>query len=219
MLSDEIAYVRITLFLEPTARDLASALSLAYASNRGKLSGLILDLRNNPGGILGSSVGVAAVFLPGNALITRTEGRIADSKKRFYASEYYNVLGKMPDPLVAVPRETVPMVVLVNRGSAGGSEIVAASLQDHHRATIIGERTFGLGTLQTILPLYNKTALKLTTARYYTPNGAPIDGMGVVPDIVFDGEGSGNAPSPRLRPEDDPAVIRATQILQGLLKP
>jgi len=216
----EIAYIRITQFQESTAQKLASALSTAFAENQDKLKGLILDLRNNPGGLLDSAVGVSAAFLPHGALITYSEGRGENSRMHIYASPEHYVRYPKPDPFKNVPREikTVPMVVLVNRGTAGGSEIVAAALKDHRRATIVGERTYGNGVIQTILPLSSNTALKLAIARYYTPNGTLIDKVGVAPEVVLDGGKNGNAPQSGLRLEDDLAVTRAIHILQGLVK-
>jgi carboxyl-terminal processing protease len=136
------------------------------------LKGLVLDLRNNPGGVLNGAVAVSDAFLK-KGLIVYTEGRVNDSKLRFNAT---------PDDIL----DDAPMVVLVNQGSASASEIVSGALQDHKRAIIVGSRTFGKGSVQTILPLSNGTAVKLTTARYYTPSGRSIQAEGIEPDIALD---------------------------------
>jgi carboxyl-terminal processing protease len=140
--------------------------------NKGALKGLILDLRNNPGGVLNGAVAVSDAFLT-KGMIVYTEGRIADSRLRFNAT---------PDDII----DGAPLVVLVNQGSASASEIVAGALQDHKRAIIIGAKTFGKGSVQTILPLSSDSALKLTTARYYTPSGRSIQAEGITPDIVLE---------------------------------
>ena len=139
---------------------------------KGKISGLILDLRNNPGGVLNAAVEVSDAFLE-KGLIVYTQGRVPDSELKFSAT---------PNELI----DGAPMVVLVNGGSASASEIVAGALQDHKRAIIMGSQTFGKGSVQTILPLKNNTALKLTTARYYTPSGRSIQASGIVPDIELE---------------------------------
>jgi len=140
--------------------------------NNGELRGLILDLRNNPGGVLNGAVAVSDAFLT-KGMIVYTEGRIADSRLRFNAT---------PDDII----DGAPLVVLVNQGSASASEIVAGALQDHKRAIIVGAKTFGKGSVQTILPLSSDSALKLTTARYYTPSGRSIQAEGITPDIVLE---------------------------------
>ncbi|AGA35354.1 Carboxyl-terminal protease [Thioalkalivibrio nitratireducens DSM 14787] len=160
-------YVRITNFQARTARDLVRAVeSLKEA---GPLHGLVLDLRNNPGGVLNGAVGVSDAFLD-SGLIVYTEGRLQESQFRYTAS---------PGDVAA----GAPIVVLVNEGSASASEIVAGALQDHKRAVIMGVQTFGKGSVQTILPLAQETAIKLTTARYYTPDGRSIQAEGIEPDI------------------------------------
>ena len=159
--------VRITNFQARTARDLVNAVESLRGS--GALQGLVLDLRNNPGGVLNGAVGVSDAFLDGG-LIVYTEGRLQESQFRYTASPG-DVAGG------------VPMVVLVNEGSASASEIVAGALQDHKRAVIMGSQTFGKGSVQTILPLAQETAIKLTTARYFTPLGRSIQAEGIQPDI------------------------------------
>jgi carboxyl-terminal processing protease len=179
------AYVRVTQFQEHTPEKLASALDSMWKQSNGQVKGMILDLRNDPGGLLNAAVAISAAFLPQNALVVYTDGRTEDSKMRLYASAEYYLRGSKEDYLKKLPPsvKTVPMVVLVNGGSASASEIVAGALQDHKRAIIMGTQTFGKGSVQTILPLGNNTAIKLTTARYYTPNGRSIQAKGIVPDI------------------------------------
>jgi carboxyl-terminal processing protease len=165
-------YVRIAHFQSRTTEDLLKALSNLKEENDGKLAGLVLDLRNNPGGVLNSAVGVSDAFL-GGGLIVYTKGRIDDSVLEFKAG---------PDDVL----DGAPLVVLVNSGSASASEIVAGALQDHGRAIVMGGATFGKGSVQTIVPIDNTTALKLTTARYYTPSGRSIQAQGIEPDIVLE---------------------------------
>jgi carboxyl-terminal processing protease len=165
-------YLRISSFQSHTVEGLRKAIDQLKQDNNNQLKGIILDLRNNPGGILNAAVGVSDMFL-NKGLIVYTEGRIKDSKLKFNAKPN----AKLPD---------VPLIVLVNAGSASASEIVAGALQDHGRGIIMGEKTFGKGSVQTVLPMNNNAALKLTTARYYTPNGRSIQASGVVPDIIID---------------------------------
>ena len=183
------AFVRITQFQEHTGENLATALTNLSKQNAGDLQGLVLDLRNDPGGLLTGAVAVSAAFLPKDALVVYTEGRTQDAKMRLSAtpSDYLRGNGKT-DYLQNLPAsfKTVPMVVLVNGGSASASEIVAGALQDHKRAVVLGTQSFGKGSVQTILPLGNNTAIKLTTARYYTPSGRSIQAKGIVPDIVVE---------------------------------
>lgn len=182
-------YVRITQFQEHTGEDLAAALKNMYAENKGDFKGFVLDLRNDPGGLLNSAVGVSATFLPKDALVVYTEGRTADAKMRLTANaDNYVRGGTKNDYLRNLPADfrKVPMVVLINGGSASASEIVAGALQDHKRATVMGTQSFGKGSVQTILPMNNGTAIKLTTARYFTPNGRSIQAKGIVPDILIE---------------------------------
>jgi carboxyl-terminal processing protease len=151
---------------------------------------MILDLRNDPGGVLEAAVGVSAVFLPKDARVVYTEGRMPDAKMNLVArKEDYQRRGKEDVLAKLNPAvKTVPLVVLVNNGTASASEIVAGALQDHKRALVMGIQTFGKGSVQTILPISDNTAIKLTTARYFTPNGRSIQAKGIVPDkIVEDG--------------------------------
>jgi carboxyl-terminal processing protease len=168
------------------------------------LKGLVLDLRNDPGGLLNSAIGVSAAFLKPDTLVVSTDGRIEDAKRKYVAAPEDYLRGTKEDYLKALPEaaRTVPLVVLVNGGSASASEIVAGALQDHKRAVIMGTRTFGKGSVQTVLPLADNTALKLTTARYYTPNGRSIQAKGITPDIAVAETANGNAAASRLREAD-----------------
>jgi len=180
------AWLRIAQFQEPTLGDLATKLAALYRQDPA-LKGLVLDLRNDPGGLLQGAVGTAAAFLPKGAEIVSTNGQRADSRQHFYGSAQDYML-KNGDALAGLPAglKTVPMVVLVNTGSASASEIVAGALQDYKRATVIGSRTFGKGSVQTISPVGLDAAVKLTTARYYTPSGRSIQARGIVPDLRVD---------------------------------
>jgi len=170
MLEDGFGYARVTQFQGNTAESLKQALDKLKQQNKGVLKGLVLDLRNNPGGVLNAAVAVSDLFLS-KGLIVYTDGRIPDSQLKFNSTPADALSG-------------APMVVLVNGGSASASEIVAGALQDHKRAVIMGTKTFGKGSVQTILPMSNGSALKLTTARYYTPNGRSIQATGIVPDVI-----------------------------------
>ena len=190
------AYARVTQFQERTGEDLAKAIKTMHDENKGPFKGFILDLRNDPGGLLNGAVGVAAAFLPKDTLVVYTEGRAPDSKMQLTASpENYARGGIANDYIRDVPADlkTVPMVVLINAGSASASEIVAGALQDHKRATLVGIRSFGKGSVQTIMPMNNGAAIKLTTARYFTPKGRSIQAKGIDPDyIVEDGTDQSN---------------------------
>lgn len=194
-------YLRLTQFQEQSAPDLAKAINKLYKD--GDLKGLVLDLRNDPGGLLHGAVGVSATFLPPKSLVVSTDGRTEDAKRKFFASpEDYRATQE--DYLLNLPAgiKSVPLVVLVNSGSASASEIVAGALQDHKRAVIMGTQTFGKGSVQTIMPLANNTAIKLTTARYYTPNGRSIQAKGIVPDIIVEETPNGSLGGVRLREAD-----------------
>ena len=183
------AYLRVTQFQEHSAEDLAKAIKALREQNKGPLKGLVLDLRNNPGGLITAAVGITAAFVPKDALVVYTEGRTEDAKMRLTASAAnYSRGGEAGDFLKDLPEDikTVPMVVLINGGSASASEIVSGALQDHKRAVIMGTQSFGKGSVQTILPMNNGTAIKLTTARYFTPKGRSIQAKGIVPDIVVE---------------------------------
>jgi carboxyl-terminal processing protease len=194
MVEPGYGWLRVSQFQEPTLAALAENIRYLYQQDP-KLKGLVLDLRNDPGGILQGAIGVSAAFLPKDAPIVSTSGQLPDSKQVFYGSpEYYKVRNDT-DELDMLPAaiKKVPLVVLVNTGSASASEIVAGALQDYKRATILGTQTFGKGSVQTIRQLTAETALKLTTARYYTPNGRAIQARGIVPDLLVsensDGDG------------------------------
>ncbi|MAG82367.1 MAG: S41 family peptidase [Limnobacter sp.] len=184
MLDDGIGYVRITQFQEHTGEYLVKAINTLQAKT--PMKGLVLDLRNDPGGLLNAAVGVSAAFLPQNTLVVSTDGRTEDSQRKLVAGPEDYLRGREKDYLKELSpiAKTVPMIVVVNGGSASASEIVAGALQDHGRAKVLGTQTFGKGSVQTILPLNNNTAIKLTTARYYTPNGRSIQAKGIEPDYV-----------------------------------
>jgi carboxyl-terminal processing protease len=172
LLEPEFGYVRITNFQAKTTQSLIDAIEKLKQENGGELKGLVLDLRNNPGGVLNGAVGVSDAFL-NDGLIVYTEGRDQNSELRYSATEGDVLNG-------------APMVVLINGGSASASEIVAGAMQDDKRAIIMGSKSFGKGSVQTILPLSNGAALKLTTARYYTPSGRSIQAEGIEPDIPLE---------------------------------
>jgi carboxyl-terminal processing protease len=186
MIEPGYGWVRVSQFQEHTGENLVKHITALYKD--GPLKGLVLDLRNDPGGLLNGAVGISAAFLPAKALVVSTDGRTEDAKRKFIATPEDYLRGRGEDYLRGLPAgvKTVPMVVLVNGGSASASEIVAGALQDHKRATIIGTQTFGKGSVQTILPLGNNTAIKLTTARYYTPSGRSIQAKGIEPDVQVD---------------------------------
>jgi carboxyl-terminal processing protease len=188
LLESGYAYFRVTQFQEHTAETLAKAIDKHFKENQGPMKGMILDLRNDPGGLLTGAVAISAAFLPTDALVVYTEGRTEDAKMKMYARPEFYLRGSREDYLKKLPKEvkTLPMVVLVNSGSASASEIVAGALQDHKRAVVMGTQTFGKGSVQTILPLGNGTAIKLTTARYYTPGGRSIQAKGITPDIIVE---------------------------------
>ncbi len=195
LLEPGYAYFRVTQFQEHTGEILANAIRTLFTQNQGPMRGIVLDLRNDPGGLLHGAVAVSAAFLPKNALVVYTEGRTEDAKMRLTASPRNYLRDNEADFLSGLPPEieSVPMVVLVNGGSASASEIVAGALQDHQRAVIMGTQTFGKASVQTILPLGDGTAIKLTTARYYTPNGRSIQAKGIIPDIALDDGAAGSS--------------------------
>lgn len=172
MLDSGYGYVRVAQFQEKTDEDLSKALKTLQDENKGTLSGLVLDLRNDPGGLLDQAVRVADHFIE-EGLIVYTEGREKDSKMQFSAKKG----SKEPN---------YPIVVLINSGSASASEIVAGALQDHKRAIVMGTQSFGKGSVQTIIPLSDDSGLRLTTARYFTPKGRSIQAKGITPDIIVE---------------------------------
>lgn len=171
ILEEGYPYIRIVQFQERTDKDLQKELE-KLVGERGGIKGLVLDLRNNPGGLLTQAAKVSDLFLD-SGLIVYTEGRLESQKQKFYARKE----GTWTE---------FPMVVVVNGGSASASEIVAGALQDHKRALVLGTKTFGKGSVQTILPLDDNSALRLTTARYFTPKGRSIQATGIVPDIIIE---------------------------------
>jgi carboxyl-terminal processing protease len=199
------AYFRVSQFQEHTGESLARSIERLFSENKGPMKGMVLDLRNDPGGLLNSAVAVSAAFLPRGSLVVYTDGRAEDSRMKLTANPEHYLRGRRKeDFLRRLPEEVkkVPMVVLVNAGSASASEIVAGALQDHKRAVIMGQPTFGKGSVQTILPLGNNTAIKLTTARYYTPSGRSIQAKGILPDIPLEDGLAGRVAGLTLREAD-----------------
>jgi carboxyl-terminal processing protease len=182
-----IEYIRLRQFQEQTARDLDTALE-KFTKDGNQIQGLVLDLRNNPGGLLTAAVEVAERFLEDGKLVVYTEGRVRNQNMRFAAHPKKSYQG-------------FPIVVLVNNGSASGSEIVAGALQDWNRGVVLGTPTFGKGSVQTIIPLSDGSGLRLTTAKYFTPKGRSIQGKGIAPDIVVEQP----KPDPVLTAEKDKA--------------
>jgi carboxyl-terminal processing protease len=184
-------WVRLSQFQERTVDDFAQKLSNLYKQDP-NLKGIVLDLRNDPGGLLDAAVAISSAFLPDNVTVVSTNGQLPDSKFTFKAAPEYYQRRSNEDPITQLTQTThgalkkLKMIVLVNEGSASASEIVAGALQDHKRATIMGSQTFGKGSVQTVRPLGPDTALKITTARYYTPSGRSIQAKGIVPDLLVD---------------------------------
>jgi carboxyl-terminal processing protease len=205
LIAPDVGYVRITHFSETTTRDLERALKKLTKENGGALHGLVLDLRNNPGGVLEAAVGVSDVFLEGGVIVS-ANGRAADAK--------FEMDAQPGDALAGAP-----LVVLVNGGSASASEIVAGALKDHGRATLVGRRTYGKGSVQTVVPLSDGNAIKLTTSRYFTPSGASIHERGITPDVVVEKadatpeEADSTAAHGELK--DDDELRLALDVLQG----
>jgi carboxyl-terminal processing protease len=203
MLTADIGYLRITSFTDTTATELEQAVATLTRAHARKLDGFVIDLRNDPGGVLDAAAQVADDFLDHGTIVS-AEGRTADAQFRIEAK---------PGDITNGAR----LVVLVNGGSASASEILAAALHDNHRATLIGRRTYGKGSVQTIMPLADGQALKITTSRYFTPAGISINGVGIVPDSVLDGpeqapadmDSAGNA----TLAQRDPEVSVALQAL------
>ena len=198
VLEEGYAYIRLAQFQERSDRDLQKALE-KLSSEKGGVKGLVLDLRNNPGGLLTQAVRVADLFLD-SGMIVYTEGRLENQKQKYFARKE----GSWTE---------FPIVVLVNGGSASASEIVAGALQDHKRAVILGTKTFGKGSVQTILPLDDNSALRLTTARYFTPKGRSIQATGIVPDIVLE-----NVPVQEARAEEKKRLGLREENLPGHLQ-
>lgn len=172
LLDNNIGYIRLTQFQDHTAQELRAAIEQLTAQNGKDLSGLVLDLRNNPGGLLSEAIDVVDEFID-NGLIVSVKGRAADQTREYYATKKGSF-------------QTFPLVVIVNEGSASASEVVAEALQDSHRATILGTKTFGKGSVQTIIKLEDGSGLKLTTAKFYAPSGRSINEVGVTPDVTVE---------------------------------
>ncbi|MEY4679024.1 MAG: S41 family peptidase [Alphaproteobacteria bacterium] len=185
----ELGYVRITSFTEQTESGLKNAIDRIRQQAGNKLKGLVLDMRNNPGGLLDQAIAVSDAFLDKGEIVS-TRGRRNDEAQRFNAK---------PGDLL----NGLPIVVLINGGSASASEIVAGALQDHRRAILLGTRSFGKGSVQTIIPMGNQGAIRLTTARYYTPSGRSIQAQGIDPDIVVEPARLEKVDQPRARRESD----------------
>ena len=190
-------WIRVTQFQERTVEDFAKKLEDMVQQEK-TLKGLVLDLRNDPGGLLDAAVALSAAFLPENVAVVSTNGQLEESKFIYKASPQFWRRSTSNDPIARLTQATggalkkVPLIVLVNEGSASASEIVAGALQDHKRATLMGNQTFGKGSVQTVRQLGPETALKITTARYYTPNGRSIQAKGIVPDVMLDETENGN---------------------------
>jgi len=202
VLEPGIGYVRVTQFQEHTVENLVKHLEGLAKQNA--LESIVLDLRNDPGGLLHGAVGVSAAFLPPKATVVTTDGRTEDARRKYVATPEDYMRGRRDDVLRRLPpaAKTAPMVVLVNAGSASASEIVAGALQDHKRAVVLGTQTFGKGSVQSILPLSHTTAIKLTTARYYTPNGRSIQAKGITPDYLVEETPEGDSGAFRVREVD-----------------
>jgi carboxyl-terminal processing protease len=200
LLEPGLGYVKITHFSETTTPDLESAIARLKKANHGPLRGLVLDLRNNPGGVLEAAIGVSDVFLDGG-LIVSANGRASDAQFSMDARPGDDIDG-------------APLVVLVNGGSASASEIVAGALQDHQRARLVGSQTYGKGSVQTVMPLSDGHAIKLTTSRYFTPSGTSIHKRGITPDVIVEDkdkdkkEGDDRALQVALDLLRDPGTIR-----------
>jgi carboxyl-terminal processing protease len=199
-LPGRFGYVRITHFSDSTPGDFDAAVLALQSASQAPLRGLVLDLRDNPGGVLESAVGVADSFLD-SGMIVRADGRTPEARFEMDATEGDLLAG-------------APVVVLVDRGSASGAEIVAGALRDHGRATLMGERTYGKGSVQTVMPLSNGEALKLTTSRYYTPSGRSIQERGLEPDVKIAVMAHESPRGFDRNPGSDPAVRSALQYLR-----
>ena len=173
IIDDKFGYIRISSFQNKTGKSLKNAISDLNTKSKGNIKGYVLDMRNNPGGVLGAAVDVSDAFIKGKKKLVFTKGKAADAMHEFTSNNTDLANGK-------------PIVVLINGGSASASEIVAGALQDHKRAIIMGTQSFGKGSVQTVLPITSRTAVKITTARYYTPNGRSIQAKGIEPDIIVE---------------------------------
>jgi len=212
ILEDGIGYIRLVEFRENTPQEFNKA--LGYLS-RQRMDALIIDLRNNPGGLLDAAVKVTGKFIPLNKLIVYTKGRQPEQNFEFYSDTKNAILD-------------LPLVILINQGSASGSEIVAGALQDYKRAIIIGTKSFGKGSVQSVIPLRDGSALRLTTSRYFTPSGKIIHGKGVTPDIEIEAEKALDSKTEEVKSKksdeifdefnykDDLTIVRATDTLKAI---
>ncbi len=193
MVEPGYGWVRVSQFQDRTVEDFVRKVEELYKQDP-QLKGLVLDLRNDPGGLLDGAVALAAAFLPHDAVVVKTDGQLNEAKATFRAHPDFYLRRNGADPLKRLPAalKNVPLVVLVNEGSASASEIVAGALQDHGRAKVMGAQTFGKGSVQTIRPLPNDAALKITTARYFTPKGRSIQAAGITPDVLLDETAEGS---------------------------
>jgi carboxyl-terminal processing protease len=197
LIEPQYGWVRVSQFQERTVEDFARKVEDMVKQSPG-LKGLVLDLRNDPGGLLDAAVALSAAFLPENVTVVTTNGQLEESKFTYKASPQFWRRNASNDPIQRLTQSTggvlkkVPLVVLVNEGSASASEIVAGALQDYKRGTLMGSQTFGKGSVQTVRQLGPDTALKITTARYYTPNGRAIQAKGIVPEVMLDETAEGN---------------------------
>ncbi|NIW15330.1 MAG: PDZ domain-containing protein, partial [Candidatus Thorarchaeota archaeon] len=192
LLENGIGYIKLSQFQEKSSQELRNALSQLESQNRTKLRGVVLDLRNNPGGLLGEAIEVVDEFID-QGLIVSVKGRTKGQAREYYATKN----GEF---------QQYPMVVIVNDGSASASEVVAEALQDNNRATILGTNTFGKGSVQTIIRLEDGSGLKLTTAKFYAPSGRSINEVGVTPDVIIENKGS---------EDDDEQLDTAVEILKN----
>ena len=185
LLEPGYGYVRITQFQERTVPTLVEAIDALHQENKAPLKGLVLDLRDDPGGLLNGAVGVSAVFLQPGAKVVSTKGRDKAEGMDLKAVPQDYLMSSGSDPLSTLPAEikTIPITILINSGTASASEIVSGALQDHKRAVVVGTQSFGKGSVQTVMPLSNGAAMKITTALYYTPNDRSIQAQGIVPDV------------------------------------
>jgi carboxyl-terminal processing protease len=215
IVAPQYLYIRISSMQDATLALLVEAVTAAYRNYAGEPRGIVLDLRGNGGGLLNAAIGVASAFVPAGVLIAETKGRAKSSFSRFYASPEYYFRGGKSDPLSGLPPavKKTPMIVMVDERTASGAEIVAAALQDHGRAHVLGVKTLGYGMTQTIFPMEGGSTLKLTTASFYRPAGAPIHLTGITPDVML--ETSGRTPATSFGYAEDGELGQAVGILRG----
>jgi carboxyl-terminal processing protease len=202
-LEDDIGYIRLTEFRENTLKEFNNALSNL---TRQKMKALILDLRNNPGGLLDVAVKIAGLFIPADKKIAYTKGRKQEQNFEFFSDNKNAILD-------------LPLVILINEGSASGSEIVAGVLQDYKRAILIGNKSFGKGSVQTVIPLGDGSALRLTTSHYFTPSGKIIHGKGVTPDILVGAKEDSDTKAEEIKTDKPDEVFKAVESADKMNKP